>query len=162
MGKMDWSLLIVSLESQMQAAARLVVSVILMVVFAIALPACGTNTPTLGFAPHQQLVQKAIALQISKTQQRLTQQLHSSPPKIEISQVVLKQVEPLFIEDLPTYRVLGTYNIKFDLPKQQVTRRDNPFDVYLQRQQEGKTWRLLIPQDSNQDTQSRFSSYLIR
>ena len=145
----------------MQAAAKSIVSVVLVGIFAIALTACTTNTPTLGFAPSQQLVQKAIALQISQTQQQLTQQLQSLPPKFELTQVVLKQVEPLFIEDLPTYRVLGTYDIRFKFSTQQVTRLKNPFDVYLQRQQEGKTWRLLVPKARNQGTQSSFSSYLI-
>lgn len=126
------------------------------------LTGCGTNTPTLGFAPTQQLVQKAIALQVSQTQQQLTQQLQSLPSKLEITQVKLKQIEPLFLGDLATYRVLGTYSLTIKLPRQRVTQQNNPFDLYLQRQKEGKTWRLAVPQALDQGKPSSWRTYLIR
>lgn len=138
------------------------VSALLIVIVTFALAACEPNSPSLGFAPSQQLVRKAIALQVSQTQQQLTQQLRSSPPKFEIAQVALKQLEPFFVDHLPTYHVLGTYSLKIQLPQQQVTQRENPFNVYLQRQKEGKTWRLLLPQYSGKGTQSNWRSYLIR
>ena len=146
----------------MARAAKLIVRIVLTVVFLIGFTACGTNTPSLGLAPGKPLVQKAIALQVSQTQQQLTQQLQSSPPKLEITQVTLKQLEPLFIDDLPTYHVRGTYNIKFELPQQQVTQQNNPFDVYLQRQTEGKTWRLAIPQSIGKGANASWRTYLIR
>ncbi len=146
----------------MDRAARLLVSAVLIAVFTIALTACGQSTPSLGFAPSKQLVRKAIALQVSQTQDQLTQQLRSSPPKFEIAQVSLKQLEPLFIDDLPTYRVLGTYSLKIQLPQQQVTQRKNSFDVYLQRQKQGKTWRLLLPQSISNGSKTSWRSYLIR
>jgi hypothetical protein len=46
------------------------------------------------------------------------------------------------IQDLQSFRVQGTYDYTVKLPTQQVTQRQNPFEVYLQRQQEGKTWRV--------------------
>ena len=138
------------------------VSAILIAVFMMAMTACGTSTPSLGFAPSKQLVRKAIALQVSQTQQQLTRQLQASPPKFEIAQVNLKQLEPLFIDDLPTYRVSGTYNLKIQLPQQQVTQRKNFFDVYLQRQKQGQTWRLLVPQSIGNNSQTSWHTYLIR
>ena len=140
----------------------MMVSAVLIAVLSIALTACGQSTPSLGFAPSKQLVRKAIALQVSQTQNQLTQQLRSSPPQIEIAQVALKQLEPLFIDDLPTYRVLGTYSLKIQLPQQQVTQRKNSFDVYLQRQKQGKTWRLLLPQSISNGSKTSWRSYLIR
>ncbi|HEY9599093.1 MAG TPA: hypothetical protein V6D33_15615 [Cyanophyceae cyanobacterium] len=140
---------------------RVVKSIISIVLIAL-LTACGTNTPTLGFAPNKQLVEKAIALQLSQTQQRLTQQLHSSPPKFEITQVKLKQLEPLFINSLPTYHFRGTYSLKFKLGKQPLTQQNNQFEVYLQRQNEGKTWRLAIPQQSEPGASVTWRSYLIQ
>ena len=153
---------ILALESPMHRAARLMVSVVLTAILAIALTACGTSTPSVGLAPSKQLVQKAIALQVSQTQQQLTQQLQSSPPKFEITQVALNQLQPLFIDDLPAYHVRGTYNLKIKLPQQQVTQKKNPFDVYLQRQKEGKTWRLALPQDIGKGAWGRWRTYLIR
>lgn len=146
----------------MHRTARLIVSIVFIGIFTIVLTACGTNTPSLGFAPSKQLVEKAIALQVSQTQQRLTQQLQSSIANYEITRVKLKQLEALFVEDLPTYHIRGTYNLRFNLSQQRVTQENNPFDVYLQRQNEGKTWRLAIPQDSNQGIRGRWLTYLIR
>lgn len=138
------------------------VSVVLAAIFLLPLTACGTSTPSLGLAPGKPLVQKAIALQVSQTQQHLTQQLQSSLLKFEITNVTLKQLEPLFIEGLPTYHVRGTYNLKMKLPQHQATQQQNPFDVYLQRQQEGKTWRLAIPQVTSNNTNPTWQTYLIR
>lgn len=135
---------------------------VLIVILIGLLTACGTSTPPLGLAPSKQLVQKAIALQLSQTQQRLTQQLQASPPKFEVPQVKLKQLEAIFVEDLPTYHVRGTYNLRFNLPTQQVTQEKNTFDIYLQRQKEGKTWRLLRPEVTGKNTAQVWRSYLIR
>ena len=146
----------------MHRARRWIVSIVVTAIFMMALTGCGTSTPSLGLAPNKQLVQKAIALQVSQTQQRLTQQLQSSLPKFEINQVALKQLEPLFIGDLPAYHVRGNYNLKIELPQQQVTQQKNRFDVYLQRQKEGKTWRLAIPKDLNQRPPTTWRTYLIQ
>lgn len=138
----------------------IIANLILIAIFALTLTACGTNTPALGQAPSKQLVKKAIALQVSQTQQQLTQQLQSSPPKFEITKVALRQLEPLFLGGLPTYHFLGTYNIKIGLSEQE-TQQKNSFDVYIQRQKEGKTWRLVIPENSEKTAKSTWRTYLI-
>lgn len=145
----------------MNSATRLIVKFILMVIFTLALIACSSNTPTLGLAPSKPLVEKAIALQVRQTQQQLTQQLQSTPRKFDITQVRLKQLQPLFLRGLPTYRVQGTYSLTFKLPNQGVTQLNNSFDVYLQRQKEGKTWRLAIPQDISNTLPTSWRTYLI-
>lgn len=134
--------------------------VIFIAIFTLTLSACGTNTPSLGQAPSKQLVKKAVALQVSQTQQQLTQQLQSSPSKLEITKVALKQLEPLFLGGLPTYHFLGTYNIKIGLPEQE-TQQKNDFDIYIQRQKEGKTWRLVIPENKEKIAKSTWRTYLI-
>lgn len=158
----DNQLPILSLEISMYRARGLRVSIVLIVTFAIALTSCGTSTPPLSLAPGKALVEKAIALQVSQTQQQLTQQLQSSLANFDITQVKLKQLEPLFLGDLPTYRVQGTYSLILKLPKQQVTQPNNTFDVYLQRQKEGKTWRLAIPQGISSGVPRSWRTYLIR
>lgn len=153
---------ILSLGNIMHKAGRLIISFVLTVIFMGLLTACGTSTPPLGLAPTQELVKDAIALQVSQTQQRLTQQLQSPPSKFEITQVALKQLEPLFIGNLAVYHIQGTYNLKINLSQRQVTQQKNPFDIYLQRQQEGKTWRLAVPQDRDKASQpSYWRTYLI-
>lgn len=146
----------------MHRAARRIASVVLIVICLIALTACGASTPPLSLAPNKQLVEKAIALEVSQTQQQLTQRLHSIPPNVEISQVKLKQLEPLFIDNLATYHIWGTYTLTLKLPQQQLTQPNNSFDVYLQRQKEGKTWRLALPEGKSKGTQTSWRTYLIR
>lgn len=126
----------------------------------IFLTACGTSTPPLSLAPSNQLVQKAIALQVRQTQQQLSQQLSSSPPQFEVTQLKISQLEPLFIQKLAAYHVQGTYNLAIQLSNRQVSQR-NPFDVYLLRQVEGKTWRLAIPQSADDHPNQTWRTYLI-
>lgn len=145
----------------MSRAVKLIVVAIVLAIVAGALATYGSDTPTLGFAPSKPLVEKAIALQVSKTQQQLTRQLRSSPPKFEITNVKLDRLEPLYVGGLPTYRVKGTYNLKFKLSQRQVTQENNAFDIYLQRQSEGKTWRLAVPQNVADDSPSLWRTYLI-
>ncbi|HEY9608217.1 hypothetical protein [Allocoleopsis sp.] len=146
----------------MHRAARLIVTVVLIGICLMGLTACGGSTPPLGLAPNKQLVQKAIALQINQAQQRLTQRLQSTPPNVEITQVKLKQLEPLFFDNLATFHILGTYRLKVKLPSQQFTQQQRPFDVYLQRQPEGKTWRLLVPEQLSNGSPVSWHTHLIR
>ncbi|MBW4559419.1 MAG: hypothetical protein KME59_26620 [Trichormus sp. ATA11-4-KO1] len=132
---------------------RLVVTVILLVL----LTACGT----IGLLPTTELVQKAIALQVKQTQQQLNQQLDIDFQGFEIKRLRISREEPLTIQNLPAFRIRGTYDLIFKLPKRQLTQLQQPFEVYLQIQQEGKTWRLLLPQKGSQDSQLAWRSYLI-
>jgi hypothetical protein len=145
----------------MHRAARLIISLVLTAILWVGLTACGANTPPLGLAPNKQLVQKAIALQVNQTQQQLTQRLQSIPPKIQITQVKLKQLEPLFLDDLATFHIWGTYSFKVTLPSQQLPQQQRPFDVYLQRQPEGKTWRLVVPERIDNNSPVSWHTYLI-
>lgn len=110
------------------------------IVLSILLTACGV----LGEGPDKQLVKQAIAIELSQTQQELGQQLRldAQPTEIDISRVAVKKQTPLVIDELQAYRVRGTYDFTIKLPKRQIRRQKNPFEVYLQRQKEGKTWRL--------------------
>lgn len=108
------------------------------------LTACG-NT---GMEPSSRLVQRAIALQVEQTQQQLSQQLNLNVFGFEINRVAVTKQEPLMIQNLATYHVQGTYNVTLKLSKRRVTQQ-NPFDIYLQRQKEGKTWRLALPRANN-------------
>ncbi|NWF57795.1 MAG: hypothetical protein HXY43_00300 [Fischerella sp.] len=133
---------------------RLIVILILLGL----LTACTTTV----LAPTSQLVEKAIALQLEKTQQQLNQQLDLDFQGFKINHLSINQEKPLTIQNLLTYRVRGTYNLTFKLPKRQLTQPQKPFEVYLQLQQEGKTWRLLLPEKIGKDTEPVWHSYLIQ
>ncbi len=114
------------------------IQIILAVILVSLITACSANSLT----PSTQIVRRAIALQVTQTQQELSQQLRLKSPDLKIDRVRVTNQEPLTIQSLPTYRVQGNYDYTLKLSKRTVTQKDNPFEVYLQRQSEGKTWRL--------------------
>lgn len=109
------------------------------ILLVLTLTACSRGT-----GPTRSLVQQAIALELNQAQQELGQQLRldREPAKSQINRVTITDEAPLTIEGLEAYRVQGTYDYTTALPSRKVIQRNNPFDVYLQRQREGKTWRL--------------------
>jgi predicted XRE-type DNA-binding protein len=133
---------------------RLVLTAILLIL----VTACGS----IGLLPTNDLVQKAIALGLEQTQQKLSQQLDLDFQGFEIKRLSITQEQPLTIENLPAFHVKGSYDLIIKLPKRRLTQPQKPFDVYLQIQQEGKTWRLLIPDKASKNTQSIWRSYLIQ
>jgi hypothetical protein len=132
---------------------RLVFTVILLVL----VTACGS----IGLLPTSELVQKAIAFELQQTQQKLNQQLNLDFQSFEIKRLSITQEQPLTIENLPAFRVRGTYDLIVKLPKRLLTQAKKPFEVYLQIQQEGKTWRLLLPDKDSKNTKPIWRSYLI-
>lgn len=132
--------------------ARLILTAILLLL----LTACGN-----GFLPTSQLVQKAIAIQLEQTQQQLEGQLNLDFRGFEINRLKITQEKSLTIQNLLAYRIRGTYNLVFKLPERKLTQPQKPFEVYLQLQKEGKTWRLLLPQKDSKDSQPVWRSYLI-
>lgn len=146
----------------MYRAVRSIITLVLTVIFGIALTACGTAKPTLGVAPSKYLIEKALEEQVTQTQQQLAQQLQSSPPEFAITQIAFQQLQPLYLGDLPTYRIQGTYHITIKSPKQPLTETENSFNMYLQRQKEGKTWRIALPQYISNGIPTNWRTYLLR
>lgn len=111
------------------------VKMVMVIVLATVLVACGSaNT-----VPNA-VVKKAIALQTTQTQQQISDQLRlSSSPKVQIDRFKVNDQSPINIQGFPSYKVKGTYDFTLKLPKQQVNQKDNPFEVYVQRQGAGKT-----------------------
>lgn len=119
---------------------RELLRLICAIALAFSLVACGT----VGMAPGRQVIEQAIVQELQQTQKSLSQQLRlgTEPAPPRISRLRVKQQEPLTIQNLPSFRVRGTYDYTIKLSTRQVTQSQNPFDLYLQRQQEGKTWRI--------------------
>ncbi|BBD57315.1 hypothetical protein NIES2109_00800 [Nostoc sp. HK-01] len=133
---------------------RLFITMILLVL----LTACGT----VGLLPTSELVRKAIALGLEQTQQELSQKLDLDFQGLEIQQLKIAEEKPLTIQNLPAFRVKGKYDLIIKLPQRQLTQLQQPFELYLQIQQEGKTWRLLLPDKTSKDSQRVWRSYLIQ
>jgi hypothetical protein len=133
---------------------RLIISLILVGL----LSACTTSV----LAPTRELVQKAIAFELQQTQQQLSKQLDLDFQGFEIKRLSITEQQPLSIQNLPTFHVQGNYDLSFKLPKREIKQPSKPFEVYLQLQKEGKTWRLLVPQGEGKDTKPVWHSYLIQ
>ncbi len=113
------------------------------VIWAIALALLLTACGTIGVKLPNDIVEQAIALQLSQTQQQLNQQLRLDlQPEIDIRHIKISEKNPLQIQALQAYQVKGTCDYTIKLPQRAITQRQTPFEVYLQRQKEGKTWRL--------------------
>jgi hypothetical protein len=121
-----------------------------------------TTACNLVLVTNKDLVEKAIALQINLSQEQITQQFRQkSTPPLKINRVVITDVESLKLEDLPTFRVRGSYDFTLEYPQREVIHKQNPYQVYLQQQKEGKTWRLLRPQKNQGTNETQWFSYLI-
>jgi hypothetical protein len=111
---------------------------------AILLTACGT----IGQPPGKDLVEQAIVIQLNQVQAQLSQQLRlDNPiPDIKMNRVTIAKQTPLKINNLASFHITGTCDYTVKLPSHSVPQRRIPFEVYLQRQSEGKTWRIAFPQ----------------
>lgn len=114
-----------------------------MLLLVLWLTACSQWLPPREFAPNGEVVAKAIALQLRQSQTQLSDQLDRAVPHLEVHQIIVDHIEPVYTENLPTYHLQGTYNLTLGFGKRSQEQKNNPFDLYLQRQKEGKTWRLL-------------------
>jgi hypothetical protein len=132
------------------------VRLILIAVMVVLLSGCNTNplTPTNG------LVKRAIAVQLQQTQQQLSEQLDLDVKGFDIKHLAIKQLQSKTINTLPAYIVKGTYDLSLKLSNRELAQPKKPFEVYMQLQREGKTWRLLQPQKNNEG-ETGWYSYLI-
>ncbi|MGK7955284.1 MAG: hypothetical protein AB4063_08490 [Crocosphaera sp.] len=134
----------------------------LLVIFCLwVLTACQGGTVPLEFAPDGKIIQQAIALQIKQRLNPLSQQLKTEKPQLNISHITVKNIDPVTISNLPSYHLTGTYDLRLILPRQEIKQTQNQFEVYLQRQAEGKTWRLLSKDNKTSTETSSWKSYLI-
>jgi hypothetical protein len=132
------------------------VRLIVIAVMILLLGGCNTNplTPTNG------LIKKAISIQVEQTRKELGEQLDLEVEGWDIKHLAIKQFKSQTINTLPGYRVQGTYDLSLKVGERKLTQPKKPFDVYMQLQREGKTWRLLQPR-KNSEGEIGWYSYLI-
>ncbi len=120
---------------------------------------CSAVAPPLEFAPPPDTIKKGIVLQLQQRYSNLSSQLNHTHPLPVIKQINVTKIEPLFIANFATYHLKGTYQIQLNLATHTVEQKQNKFDIYLQRQRQGKTWRLLRKDTSTNP--DKWSSYHI-
>ena len=124
---------------------RRAIGVIIAGLLAGLLTACG------GDRPPQSAIERALQLQVAQTQQQLSQQFRSGASVATVDRVKVKKQQSQAIESVKGYRIEGTYSLSIaslrnciDSPQQHITRRQNPFELYLQQTDE-VTWSLARP-----------------
>lgn len=127
----------------------------------LALFACGPAKPPIELAPDGAVVKRAIVFQLDQTQAGLSQQFQAPAPSFEVSKINVQSIEAIAINNLPAYHLQGGYDLKLRLPRQTVNQKQNPFDLYLQRQSEGKSWRLLKREFDGRTDREQWRSYLV-
>jgi hypothetical protein len=126
----------------------------------LCLTACQINF----FIPDQQLIGRAIARQVQLTSSNLQENLLMQGKVNQafiIDRVLIENIETCDIIGGRSYHVTGAYHLQSDPASQNKLRADHPFDLYIQRQIEGKTWRLLRPVFDQEGQQINWLSYLI-
>ncbi|MBD2090090.1 hypothetical protein H6F67_09520 [Microcoleus sp. FACHB-1515] len=127
-------------------AWRQTIGMIIALLLAGLLTACG------GDRPPQSAIEQALQLQVDQTQQQLRQQFRSVDSVATVERVKVKKQQSQAIESVKGYRIEGTYSLSIakrsrngiNSPQQHITRRQNPFELYLQQTDE-ETWSLARP-----------------
>jgi len=107
------------------------------------------------------IVKQGISLSLNYTQTELSQVLDLPLPSFDIRSIQIEEQKAFLHNHLPTYHLKGQYDLNLKLTHQNIFQGHNPFDIYLQEQAEGKSWRLLIPSNSQGDTRELWNSYLV-
>lgn len=132
---------------------------LLVAILCLVVSGCGVKL----LIPDMVLVKQAIARQITLDQKQVARQLFWSEtvPKFQLQRVTISAIEPMVIQNLQSYQVRGSYDLTLKFSKRQWQQQQNPFEVYLQRQQRGETWRLARPQIESQNNEIIWLTYLI-
>ncbi|MEM8602415.1 MAG: hypothetical protein AAGF24_01085 [Cyanobacteria bacterium P01_H01_bin.121] len=91
------------------------------------------------------IVKRSIVLQLEQTQALLSQELRLVPPQYQVQNVDIQSQKPFSLDNLATYRLRGEYRLTLTFPHRRVVQDHTPFEIYLQEQAEGESWRLAIP-----------------
>jgi hypothetical protein len=119
-------------------------SVLILLILCMCLGSCMATAAPREFAPDGPVIQRAIAQKLQRHYQQLSQTISALPPVLEPKNIQVQSLDAFFLQSLPVYHLQGTYDLTLTFSSQRnETRRRNTFDLYLQRQPEGKTWRSL-------------------
>lgn len=104
---------------------------------------CATTSAPLEFAPPPSVVEKAIAFTLQYNYDDLSHQLQTKSPTFEINKIDVKKIQPIIIYNFPIYHLEGTYQIKLKINNNRTKTIKNKFQVDVQRNTKGETWKLL-------------------
>lgn len=105
---------------------------------------CQGNQPPLEFAPNATIIEKGIMFKLQKQHEYLSQHLQTQPPKLKVTKINIQNIQPTIINSLSTYHLEGTYKLNIQQKNKKNRTINNSFNLDLQRQAKGDTWRILI------------------
>ncbi|MBD0335961.1 MAG: hypothetical protein ICV62_10765 [Cyanobacteria bacterium Co-bin13] len=122
---------------------RTAVRALIITALALSVMGCGG----LSRGPADAVIEQAVVRQFEATQQELQQQLslEDTPADFQISRVKVERTQQVKLQDLPAYRVEGTYRLTGRGLSRTVRQSRHPFEIYLQSQDGGETWGLVRP-----------------
>ncbi|WP_084176586.1 hypothetical protein [[Limnothrix rosea] IAM M-220] len=122
----------------------------------VSISGCQRGNAPREFAPDGTVIEQAMHMELQQYYRDLSRTITAQPPTLKLNNIQVNQIDSFFLKRLPVYHMQGTYDLELGFRHQVENRKHNPFDLYLQRQTEGKTWRSLkkIP--------SGWQSYAIR
>ncbi len=120
---------------------------------------CTTTQAPLELTPSPKIIEKAIKIQLEQKYQQISEQLKTEQPAFKILKINVNKIEPTIKLNLPTYHLEGNCQISWRLNKSKRKKITNNFQLDLQRQSSGKTWRLLIRENHHQKL--KYRSYKI-
>ena len=139
---------------------RLILIVVIYSLISLSIVGCDSNQATLALSPQPEIIEKALRIQLDKKYQQISQQLNTKRPQFKIIKINITQIKPAIKKfELPTYQLEGSYQMILRQGKSKRKKITNKFQLYLQRQSAGKTWRMIIPDNYNQP--SKYYSYKI-
>lgn len=126
---------------------------LLVVLLSLLLTACQGQ-------PDRGVVRAGLQVQLEQTQQDLSRQLRLEPPRVKVSRVRVAAVAPLTIGDRPAFRVEGDYDWRQEGAEATPSNTHVPYEIYLQRQVQARTWRLARPAGEREGQQSWRTFYI--
>jgi hypothetical protein len=127
----------------------------LTVLLAIAMVSCDRLNPNADLP-----LEVALLRQAKFGQEQLIGQLRlDQAPVLHVRHIRVQSRRDLLIQNVPSYAVRGVYDLDVEFPQRTLTRQHQPFEIFLQPQAEGTTWRLAKLDDAV--TPPQWTTYLL-
>jgi len=127
----------------------------LTVLLALTIASCDRLNPNADLP-----LEAALLRQAQFGQAQLVGQLRfDREPTLRVRHIRTRSRRDLDIQGYPSYAVRGTYDLELAFPSRTLTRKRQPFELYLQPQAEGTTWRLAKRDDTV--TPPQWRTYLL-
>ena len=143
------------LRDRLKQAASPILFLGISLCLVIGLLGCQLKQAPLEFAPDGDVIKREMQRELSQHYGELSNVIEATPPTVQPKNIRVKAINSFFLNRLPVYHTQGLYDVSLKFSNQEKISTNNSFDLYLQRQTEGKTWRSL------EETENGWRSYQV-